>query len=52
MSSRRTNLTLNEKVNATEYAKLNKRTQLELTQKFQTSQIQVSKILKKEENLE
>ena len=47
MSSRRKDLTLKEKVNVIEYAKVNKCTQLELAKKFQISQAQVSKLLKK-----
>ena len=49
MSSRRKDLTLKEKVNVIEYAKVNKCTQLELAKKFQISQAQVSKLLKKRE---
>ena len=47
MSLRWKDLTLKEKVNAIEYAKVNKCTQLELAKKFQISQAQVSKLLKK-----
>ena len=51
MSSRRKALTLKEKVNAIEFTKVNKCTQLELSKKFQISQTQVSKLLKKSEKI-
>ena len=47
MSSRRKDLTLKEKVNVIEYAKVNMCTQLELAKKFQISQAQISKLLQK-----
>lgn len=51
MSSRRKDLTLKEKVNVIEYAKLNKCTQVELAKKFEISQAQVSKLLKNKEKV-
>ena len=50
MCSRRKDLSLKEKVNVIEYAKVNKCTQLELAKKFQISQAQISKLLKKNKN--
>ena len=52
MFSRSKDLTLKVKINIIEYVKVNKCSQLEVAKKFQISQAQVSKWLKKKKKLE